>query len=123
MTFAPPSRHNIGRAFYLVAAFHTARSGHHHNVIATDFDIANPDNRALPPERPAGQLVRRDDAVNFLDAFEHFEHGRIELRGTPNSAKDSVDYPRGAMYVKTVFDQPVYYALDLIRRRFLLHDN
>src|SRR5581483_7830296 len=62
-----------GDGLDLLAAFERAGAGHHHHLLAADHDVPDPDLRAFGPEGACGQLVRRADADDFVDAFDQFE--------------------------------------------------
>ncbi len=120
------ARHDLGRAFDLVAALHAARSRHYHDAVGADLDRGPPvapdlDHCSTWAERAAGQLIRRDDAVRLLDPLHHFETGDVELFLAAHAAEDRVHHASGAVNVKAQLDQPVNDRLNLRLDRTFLH--
>ena len=96
-TFAPLRATCFGNLADLIAVFDAARPGHHDHLIAADFDVADLNLRAGGFEMPAGELVRRDDAVAFLDARHDFELDRIDVADRAHAAEHGVHHPGRAM--------------------------
>ncbi len=107
----------------LLAAFHAARSCHHHQVAAADLDIADADHGAARPETAAGEFVRRRDAPRFLNAVHHLEGGDIELGRAADAAQHSMHHAGGAMHVETERNQAIDDFLNLRLFGAFLHDN
>ena len=114
---------DVGGALDLIAALDAARSGHHDDPVAADLDIPDLDDGAAGPETPAGQLVGRDDAVNFLHALHHLDDRGVEIVPAADAAQHGVDHAGRAMNVESHFDQPVDHLLNLRFGRALLHDD
>ncbi len=121
ITLAPPSRHDVGSALDLIFAFDAARAGHHDDFAAADFHVANLHHSAGGTETAAGQLVRRNDAVDFLDAIHQFDNGSIEVFVAAHASEHGVDHAGGAVNVEPVFDQAGDDFLDLRLGGALLH--
>ena len=105
------------RALQLLAAFHSGRAGQHHHPIAADLDApidgAHAHHRTLGAKAPAGQLVRRCDAMRFLHAIHHFEDRKIGFGPAAHSAKHGVHHAGGAVYIETHVHHAVDNGLDL----------
>ena len=125
MTLAPWLARRISATlFNLVAILDAARSGHHDHFgcrrISTSLDL---DHGAAGSEMAAGQLVRRHDAVAFLDAFHHFELDGIDVAHRSDAAEHRVHHARRTMDDKAHRHQSIDYFLDLGFLGPFLHDN
>jgi hypothetical protein len=69
----------------------------------------------------AGELVRRDDAVHFLHAVHHLEHGQVELALAAHAAEQRVNHAGGAVHIEAHLHQAVDHRLDLRLGGALLH--
>ena len=119
-----PVRAAISRALLdLVAVLHAARAGHDDDGIAADLERTHSHDGAGGPEAAAGEFVRRDDAVGFLDAFHDLEDGEVEIVLAADAAEHGVDHAGGAVHVEAEIHQAIDHVLDLLFGGALLHDD
>ena len=121
--FRAAAGHGFGHLADLIAIFDAARPGHDHHLVAADFDVADLDCGARGFEVAAGQLVRRNDAVAFLDARHDFEFDGIDVAHRAHAAQHGVQDAGGAMDDEAHGHQTVDDVLGLRLFGAFLHDN
>ena len=92
MKRAPSPRDNGRASLNLRFAFHAAWPSHRHNAWAANLYLPYFYDRSGGIEVPARQLVRRDDAMTFFDAFECLQYCWIEIVLRTHPAKHRVPY-------------------------------
>ncbi len=123
ITRAPASCHLRRDGIDLLAAFHAARPGHHHHLLAADRDPAYLHHRPARIEIPARQFVGRGDAVGFLDPIHHLEDFQVHIHFAAHAAQHGVNDARGTVHIVAFTDHAVDDRLNLGLAGPLLHYN
>ena len=109
------------RGAHLVLVLGRARTGHDDDLVAAQPDVANHDDRSFGFERPAGELVRRRDPQDLVDAVQHLDEPGVR-QSLAHGAEDGPLDARRPVDVHPHFHQARDDLRDLLFGGSLLHD-
>src|SRR5208282_3113673 len=115
-------RYEFADCEQLLAGFDGARSSHHDDLLAADFNaVGEFDDRAFGTKVASGQMIGRGDAVNFLHSRKHFDFAGVEITRHSDTAEHGLLRSGGAVDFKAEVDQLIDHLLDLIFTGRCLH--